>query len=85
MLRAAESSRLGERLFVRGDGTLASFFELEEMRALLAEKAAGRMARNREGENAGRPTTIAEHRGEPAEPLLPPPPPPPGPPSNGSK
>jgi len=36
MLRAAESSRLGERLFVRGDGTLASFFELEEMRALLA-------------------------------------------------
>jgi methyltransferase-like protein 6 len=36
MLRAAEASRLGERLFVRGDGTLASFFELEEMRSLLA-------------------------------------------------
>jgi len=68
-----------------GGGAGASATSPEEMRALLAEKAAGRMARNREGENAGRPTTIAEHRGEPAEPLLHPPPPPPGPPSNASE
>ena len=71
-----------------GGGAGASATSPEEMRALLAEKAAERMARNREGENAGSTTTVAEHRGEPAEPLpLPPPPPPlpPGPPSNGSK
>lgn len=36
MLRASEANRLGERLFVRGDGTLAYFFELDEMRSLLA-------------------------------------------------
>ena len=37
MLRAPEANRLGERLFVRGDGTLAYFFELDEMRSLLAD------------------------------------------------
>jgi methyltransferase-like protein 6 len=35
MLRAAEANRLGERLFVRGDGTLAYFFALDELRSLL--------------------------------------------------